>query len=344
MKYECELCIFKTENKSVWYNHKKSQKHIKLEKLDQEIKRINETNGTINDDCPNKNIDMLLQKNEIELLKEKLKSIENEKNIIANQLIETKNQLTNQLIETKKQYKNQLIETKKQYENQLVGTMDHIETLKFENSFQKQLINSAGGIIQKSMNTMSYLLLNYNSAPVLTQLPNYSIISKNTDSLVNDLIHYYKKNKLDKHIGDFIVLQYKKKDPELQSIWSSDVDRLNYFVRELINDAKPLKMQTKKNIKVAENNIKFQWVADKKGIKMTEYVIDPLLNYINNMNITYLNKKNKEINDEFDLQTNSKILEDMQIIASINCDIKNHTLSKNINKYIAPHFYLDKCV
>ena len=93
------------------------------------------------------------------------------------------------------------------------------------------------------------------------------------------MIHYYKKNKLDKHIGDFIVIQYKKKNPELQSIWSSDVDRLNYFIRELMNDTNQgepkIKVLVDKNINKNKNiknnkeiniknnnevNTKFQWV------------------------------------------------------------------------------------
>lgn len=75
-------------------------------------------------------------------------------------------------------------------------------------------------------------------------------------------------------------------------------------------------------------------VVDKKGIKVTEYIIDPLLNYIGGINTNYLQQKNKEINEEFDLENNMKILEDLQVVASINCDIKNKTLS--------PHFYLEK--
>jgi hypothetical protein len=245
-------------------------------------------------------------------------------------------------VESKEQFENRLAESKEQYE-------DHIETLRLENNFQKQLINSAGGIIQRSMNTMSYLLLNYNNAPPLTQLSDYSIMSKNIDCLMNDLIYYYKKNKLDKHIGDFIVQQYKKKEPELQSIWSSDVDRLNYFIRELINDSKPQKNQSIKSDRMIKSdsiidndNKKFQWVIDKKGIKMTEYIIDPLLKYISTIGTAYLQQKNKQINEGFDIHKDAKLLEDIQIVASINCDIKNNTLSKNINKYIAPHFYLDK--
>ncbi len=333
MKYYCKFCGFETDNRGAWYNHRKSQRHLKLEKMNKDNNMNDENNKIVN-------VDLIFQKNEVDILKERLKSLENEKVLIHEQLTEIKirfdktiDQYENRLAESKEQFKNQLVESKEQYE-------DHIETLRLENNFQKQLINSAGGIIQRSMNTMSYLLLNYNDAPGLTQLPDYSIMSKNVDSLINDLIFYYKKNKLDKHIGDFIIQQYKKKNPELQSIWSSDVDRLNYFIRELINDSS-INISIK-STKTNKDKNKFQWVIDKKGIKMTEYIIDPLLKYISTIGTVYLQQKNKQINEDFDIHKDAKLLEDIQIVASINCDIKNNTLSKNINKYIAPHFYLEK--
>ncbi len=345
MKYHCNLCDYKTENKNAWYNHKNTDKHKKLESLNKSLSDKLNSDTNLND---SDKINL-----EIVLLKEKLNSLENEKKMICEQLRDIQKQYETRLIETKSQldktidqYENRLAESKEQFQNQLIESKDHIETLRMENNFQKQLINSAGGIIQRSMNTMSYLLLNYNDAPGLTQLSDYSIMSKNVDSLINDLIFYYKKNKLDKHIGDFIVQQYKKKEPELQSIWSSDVDRLNYFIRELINDSgnnsdNIIILKTKKTQTKCDKN-KFQWVIDKKGIKMTEYIIDPLLNYISTIGTAYLQQKNKQINEGFDIHKDAKLLEDIQIVASINCDIKNNTLSKNINKYIAPHFYLEK--
>lgn len=81
-----------------------------------------------------------------------------------------------------------------------------------------------------------------------------------------DLIFYYKKNKLDKYLGDFIVKHYKKDNPELQAMWNSDTERLNYFIRELYN--------IKNNqIELKDTNenqkIDIQWIVDRKGLKMT---------------------------------------------------------------------------
>lgn len=73
---------------------------------------------------------------------------------------------------------------------------------------------------------------------------------------------------------------------------------------------------------------------------MSKYIIKPLLEYIHGINSGYITQKNEEINKK---NTNvNKILKEMQILASINADIKNNKLSSEINKYIAPHFYFDK--
>ncbi|ARF09259.1 C2H2-type zinc finger [Catovirus CTV1] len=228
-------------------------------------------------------------------------------------------------------YENSIENIKSQYEN-------HIDTLKNENRFQKHLIESAGGMIKKSMNTMSYLLLNYNEAPKLAPLSNYSIISKDTETLINDLIHYNKKGNFEKYIGDFIIKQYKKDNPDLQSLWSSDIERLNYFVRELINNKNS---DLDNSIQNDSKNAKINWTVDKKGIKVKKFIIDPLLDYIKTIGAKYLQEKNALIN-HLDTNEATELLMNMQEIGIINSGILNKSLSENINKYIAPYFYLNK--
>ena len=336
MKYNCLLCVYETDDRTSWYNHKKSKKH----KYNELIENQQKDKGN--------NIELLNSQHEIELLKEKLRAIENEKNIIKQQLDETKKQCEKQLDDTKKQIsetKKQIDETRKQYEKQIEMAnrekdkrieeiKEHVETLQNENQFQKQLINSAGGMIKKSMNTLSYLLLNYKNAPHIKELSDYSIISKNMMELIKNITHYYNKNKLEKFMGDFIIRQYKKDEPELQSLWSSDTDRLNYFICELIKEQN-------NNKKKEETGSKTHWILDKKGIIMSKYVIDPLLEYILGINSNYINDKNDELNDMDDNETKNT-LKEMQVLASINADIKNNKLSNGINKYIAPHFYFDR--
>lgn len=328
MIYECIYCNYITKDRTLWYHHKKTGKHTRNEaKYNYQLEQ---NNIQLNKD------------HELELLKEKLKAIENEKKAAENE----KNIYKHQLEEAKKQHKKELENTKMQYKEQLDNTIilyekrvedvskqvEHVykqvRILENQTQFQEQLINSAGGIIKKSMNTLSYLLLNYKNAPHINRLEDYSIISKNMNDLIKNITFYYNKNKLDKYIGDFIVKQYKKDEPGNQSLWSSDTDRLNYFICEIIK-----KQDNKK-----------QWILDKKGIKMTNCIIKPLLDYISEANSNYIINKSKEMDDIEHIDERITILKEMEILSSVNSDIKNNKLSTSINKYIAPHFYFDKQV
>ena len=388
MKYSCINCNYQTDDKGNWSKHKKSQKHIKNSNKDTKTTTIDskmtpyklpddssKTPTTINKIIQKTNINLEIDKykcdhcykkyskscnlqrhlktcvakkhtlletefekykkekdNEIRiiLLEEKLKIAESKKQNLENLMENEKKILAKHIDDIKNQYEN------------------HIHTLKNENNYQKQLIDSAGGIIKKSMNTLSYLLINHNNAPQLEALPDYSVISKNTEFLINDLVHYHKKGTFNKYIGDFIIKQYKKDNPNLQALWSSDIERLNYFIRELINnngnnnidnDNIKLKLTDKKTGNSTEHQ--FNWVIDKKGIKVRKFIIDPLLKYIHDIGVKYLNEKNNEIEflEKYDA---TKILINMQEIGIINCGIKNKTLACDINKYIAPYFYLNK--
>jgi len=310
MKYNCSVCIYETNDRSSWYNHNISKKHIKL------------IENAKNKHSDQQNLNLINKDHEVELLKERLRAMENEKKAAENE----RNIYKLQLEEVKKQHEKELENTITLYEKRVEHVSKQVRILENQTQFQEQLINSAGGIIKKSMNTLSYLLLNYSNAPHINKLDDYSIISKDMDDLITNITFYYDKNKLDKYIGDFIIKQYKKNEPENQSLWSSDTDRLNYFICEIMK-----KQDNKK-----------QWILDKKGIKMTNCIIKPLLDYIAEINSNYIIKKNKEIEDREHTDEGLKILKEMQILASVNSDIRNNKLSASINKYIAPHFYFDK--
>lgn len=297
----------------------KENKHVLLENEFEKYKILREK-------------EIEIKKKEIDLYNKEQEIINKEENFkLKNQLEKLRAEL--ELMKQKEHiYENNIENMKNQYEN-------HIDTLKNENKFQKQLIESAGGMIKKSMNTMSYLLLNYNNAPKLEPLPNYSIISKDTETLIKDLIYYNKKGTFEKYIGDFIIKQYKKDNPELQSIWSSDIERLNYFIRELINNKHGTKIDDKVDNKIKKEKI--NWIIDKKGIKVKKFIIDPLLDYIKCIGTKYLQDKNAVI-DNLTTKEATKLIMDMQEIGTINTGISNKSLSENINKYIAPYFYLNK--
>ncbi|ARF08374.1 hypothetical protein Catovirus_1_424 [Catovirus CTV1] len=332
MKYDCICCNYSTNDKGNWSKHKKSLKHIK------NSNKVDKTTTSLSD--PNPTLIRPLSEGVVfkKYICQHCGEVFSVKGNLSRHLKYCKqNEYKLLQKEYEKYKKDNEADTKiKILEEKLKSCQNHIEILKTENKFQKQLIESAGGMIKKSMNTMSYLLLNYNDAPQLEALNDYSAISENTQSLIENLIHYNKQGKIDKFIGDFIIRQYKKDDPKFQSIWSSDIERLNYFIRELINN-NPNQQESK----VELTNKSLNWLIDKKGIKVEKNIIEPLLNYIHDIGVKYLNEKAKEI-DTTSADDAVKIISKMQEIGEINCGIRNKTISNNINKYIAPHFFLNK--
>ena len=110
-KYDCVYCNYQTDNKSAWCIHKKSLSHIKLEKnrlknvlsqdskynciccdyqtncrnswyVHKKTKKHILNNQTYISNSAKENNELLFKQNEIELLKEKLRSSENEKKLI----------------------------------------------------------------------------------------------------------------------------------------------------------------------------------------------------------------------------------------------------------------------
>lgn len=334
IKYCCESCNYKTNNAKNWYSHKKSIKHITLSNNDETNNNINnETNNNINDDKNN-------------LLIEKLKSAETIVDMLKKQ-IEDKNMQIKKLETDNKKLKEQNNYFIKELQLEKRELKDK---LLLEQDYSKQVINNAGTIVNKSISTLQYITQNYNTAPRLMALEDYSNISENDNKLIDNLIYYQNKGTLHEYIGNYIVENYKKNDPKTQAIWNTDTDRLNYVIRELLY----------KNIdktdqiiieEIHENNIKqhkldkldkldkLEWIVDKKGNRVCKQIIEPILSYIKTKCIDFINKYNNDIR----ISTNSgKIYKKMETLADINTNILNNDLSKNINKYISSHLYFNK--
>jgi len=186
------------------------------------------------------------------------------------------------------------------------------------------LFQTNNQLTKPSVNSITYVVNRYGDAPPLLALDDYSELNDSDEmELIDVLIHYHKKNKLDKFIGEFIVKMYKKDDPAEQSIWNSDTTRLTYIVKELIK------------------NNKSSWTIDKKGIKTKEFIIDPLLEYLKPLVKTYmlkLPKQLKKTRPDNILTLNKNAVLAAEVLNEINTGV----LANNIIKQIAPHFYLNK--
>lgn len=346
MKYTCPECSFSTNDNAGWFRHKKTKKHLKL------------TENIIDNES-----NVLLQ-NEIKFLKEKVKILENqvidkekqsqETQLILNKQLEDKNkqledknkqldEIKKELDETKKQlskqYENKIVEleeTKKKLDNQYEK---HIDTLKDENIYHKQIINEAGGMVKESLGTLNFVVKNYPNAPPLEKISDYEFMLKDKNKFIKDLTYSNMKKIADEYLGKIIISIYKKDDPKIQSLWSSDVSRLNYVIKD-VNIEKKI-ILAKPQAGSSGNKISM-WTNDKNGVKLREAVIKPFLEKVRCIGNEYI-EENKFDDDEYDNNDDiSQKFKIMQEISDINVQIKNGSLGKDICKIIAPYFQPNK--
>lgn len=200
-----------------------------------------------------------------------------------------------------------------------------INTLKTENENLKHIVDNAGLLLKTSISTMSYVMKNYNNAPAIELIKDYSImhIDQDNTKFVETLICEHKHKNLYAYLGDFIIKFYKKGDPSQQSIWNSDTNRVTYIIREIINN----------------NHI--NWTIDKKGIKTGKYIIEPLLEYIDAMLRLYISNMDMQYRKYSINDINKKTIK-LQAITEIIKSIEDKVLNSEIIKYVTPHFYLNK--
>jgi hypothetical protein len=194
------------------------------------------------------------------------------------------------------------------------------------NENQIKTVNNAGNLaVQtlknsgKSLNLIKYLTHHYPNAPPLQSIPEdrYIELAEGKHSFAFTLVHYFRNNLLDKHIGDFIIGVCKKADPSQNSIWIQDLSRKSFYI-------------------MSKNG---QWISDKKGNQINLIVLAPLFKHAIEMLTIYNSEQNK-------LSKNMKLsLCDMAEYNKNNNDgdklldfIKSGELGKTILSYMSEHF------
>ena len=310
MKFKCNFCNYETDVKFAYEKHLITKKHL------EKVQEINK--GTA--DVPDSN---LKNTDEIKIYKCKYCAISYS---TSGSLVRHK-----KICEDKKLIedttKNELEHYKEMHQSDLKEIKhltDTVAILMSENANLKSLVNNAGNVIKTSVSTMSYVLQNYKDAPALVATKDFSALhyEQTNEEFVEDLVREHKHKLLGDYIGDFIVKTYKKDDPSKQSIWNSDTSRLTYAIREIIKK-------------------KVDWRVDKKGIKTVDRIINPVLHYVE--------KSVREYMEAFDMDYDlcstkeaEKRMLKLKGAAEILTAIKDKVLSEDVNRYIAPHFYLDK--
>ena len=225
--------------------------------------------------------------------------------------------------------------------NEVISSLKHdLELKTHENLFLKEriddskekdrMITNAGNIVNKTVGIIDFMVKHFSKTPALEEINDFSIIKKadgNEDYNVADIvICHFRNNTLHKFLGLIIVAVYKKDDPQLQSIWSTDVERMSYLVRDII--------------KTDDDEDAIEWIVDKKGIRVREKAILPMLRFIRSELRKYIKTAKKNVN--------SNTIKNMQLATDIIALIGNTSkkgvseLAHRINKFIANHFFLDK--
>ena len=198
----------------------------------------------------------------------------------------------------------------------------HNEQIYKQNENMQKNMDGTQRALNTSVSALSYLTKKYTDAPALEPLNDYSALEEK-HKFAKESMYYQKKQKLNEYLGGFIIVNYKKDDSSKQSIWNSDTVRLTYIIRESVNQ-----------------NV--SWSVDKKGIKVAKQIIDTMLIYVNTVMNEQLNYFGDLLNNTEEQHEKDEYVDNMMIISSIIHDIRTGDLKNNINKYIAPYFYLGK--
>jgi hypothetical protein len=278
--YNCHNCGFSTVHKSSYYRHQKS--------------------------CDKKE-----NGNELKL---KLELLEKEKEMIK-KVEEEKIEMYKKI----EQEKDQIIKEKTELLNSFMANANHII-----NKAQDNTKITAQAMQTVSVSALKYANDKFKDTPALIPIENFNINNLSFDNendrkqLTEILIYNAKQKSLDKLLGNHIIKCYKKDNPEEQSFHTTDCSRLNYIVRDLLENA-------------------LTWSVDKNGIKICSSIIKPLIEKC----IEILLEHQKDLIEEM-AQGNYQTKETVQTIISVLMSIDKGSLESDINKYIAPFFNLNK--
>lgn len=129
---------------------------------------------------------------------------------------------------------------------------------------------------------------------------------------------------LAEYITEIIVEIYKKDDPKDQAVWNSDSARLNFIIREFI-----------------ENTELAKWQKDKKGVKVTKVIIDPIIEELKHVLEKEIVNSSKIMAEKGGFVREEE-LRRVNRSAKIIKDIDDGVLQNAILKKMAGHFYLNK--
>jgi len=308
--YECKICNYITSDKSNHSRHTKSNRHkkkvVEAEQLIKEDNLISPPNlpksSQISQNISNstKNDDYLCMFCGMKCTRSS--SLWKHQNTCSGRKV---NELNN------------IIKIK---DNNINNLKYHVNELKEDLEYYKNLVKNAGvGNGTKITNNVQSLIVSkHEDAPAIEYAKPNLLKFNSKDAHENSLflVNRYKDNTFTMFVGKCIVAACKKEDPDEQSIWATDANRLTMFIK-----------------KVMDNDSK--WISDKKGVQTTKYLISPILQKIKEMLIDY----NKHLYSQISKLPQYEV--DYYNDIMINCRelvhfIEHDKLADEILRYMAP--------
>lgn len=321
MSHEC-ICGKDFKSPSGLYRHKKKcKKFIAIDRYD----------------------DLLMQKISLE---EKLQELQKENKQLTNKTIrlEKKNALAEQkakyledtnakLVHENTEFKQQVDKLSGQYLQQVDKLSgQYFRTVNDEFKAKNEQIVGAGNIIGNQSRSQLKLLQKYASdAPVLKyELSDTAIKEQiqeqiqgaDKDNIGMVLIDHFTEGDLHAILGDLLVSYYQEDNVKMQSLWSTDVARLTYLVKDF----------TKKGS---------IWTQDKKGNKVKEAIIKPLLLKVRTIVDKFYKKIKRQDATPLRLRVEDgaiKLLHEIGYTKNKNASI----LADKINKHVASHMHFEE--
>lgn len=190
----------------------------------------------------------------------------------------------------------------------------------------KNIAENTAESSKSSCSALNYIIKHYNDAPCIQQFTNFDLLTQENEehTIAEIAIHKYNQNQLCTYIGDIIVAQYKTDDPKQQVLWISDINRLTYLIRE-----------------VTANN-KVEWFTDKGGVKLSKYIVKPILDHIHDDLIRFYDEKLEDLDRDICESDKKNIRNNLMSSRSIMKIIETNQLNDDIIKYIAKYVHLDR--
>jgi hypothetical protein len=195
----------------------------------------------------------------------------------------------------------------------------------------------------KSMNMMKYAMVHFKDAPPLFTLDQNQVHQmleydqKNTDKPKDEInsdyimpvLYNYENKVLDEFFGKFIVNYFNTEEMKDRKFWTSDMSRLSFIIMQVVN-------------RLGER----EWNHDKSGKKFIDLVIDPMFDEVVKLLEEFVNNKQKWIDENFGKvyiapSKMTHLMHVQQLARELQLDIKYSKFTKDILKYVAPHFNFD---